>query len=156
MNRIKSLFSFLYIALAIMICPLCAGAQSITAPTGTSTSVKLLGQTYIEIGNHVKKAQSIDNIGTISEKIATKYEGQVDITVKLNNNDRKYITKCVMYNFKQMLSCSFLKEGLDPNDPEVAQYLNKTLEDYSKTIEKKLAGAKTVGDAITILETALD
>ncbi len=73
MNHIKSLLGIISIVLAMMLLPLEAEAQTVAVPPGTDPSVKLIGQMYIETGNHVKVTQNLDNIGNIAEGIANKY-----------------------------------------------------------------------------------
>lgn len=151
MNHIKSLLGLISIVLAMMLLPLGTEAQTVAVPPGTDPSVKLFGQIYIETGNHVKATQNLDNIGNIAEGIANKYLDKIDINVILNDSDRSYIAKCMTYSIEQALRCSFKLEGIDPDKEP---YFNQTLEEMSKQVERKLAGAKTVGDAVLALASA--
>lgn len=153
MNRIKSLFGLISLVLALMVYPLSTEAQTITVPSGTDISVQLIGQIYIETANKVKETQNINDLPNFATKITEKYAERIDINVMLNNSDRKYLSECMMYIITEGLRLSFKNEGINPDDPDLKPYVNQLLEDTAKQVEVKLAGAKTVGDALPILET---
>lgn len=154
MNSIKSLLGLLPLVLTIMIFPLSGEAQTITAPTGTNTSVKLIGQIYSEIGDHVKETQKTDDLELISQTITIKYAKKIDLNAKINNSDRKYLSKCLMYAVGQLLRCSFMEEGLNPDDPDVVPYYNLAMEELTKQVEKQLSTSITTKEALTAMETA--
>jgi len=156
MNHIKSLLGFLTIVLTMMLFTLSAEAQTVTVPSGTDPSVQIMGQIYIEVGNHIKKSRSLDDIELVTTKIASKYEDKIDINVRLNNRDRSYISKCFMYSVEQMLRCTLELQGFDPDSSDVVPYFKQEMTDASKQVEKSLAGANTVNEAIDALENALE
>lgn len=156
MNYIKSFFAFFVLAIVIATTTFTTQAQTVAVPQGTSSSVRYLGQTYIEIGDYIKSTGNLNDMAVVAEKIATKYEDKVDLNAAINSSERSYIAKCIMYNFEQTLRSSFKQQGLNPDSPEAATYLNQAMGDISKQVDKKLVGAKTVGEAVKIIENIFD
>lgn len=156
MNHIRTFLGLFSVVLTMMLIPLSVEAQNVKVPAGTDQSVKYLGQIYVETGDAVMASGNVDKLPDFAAKVTEKYAAYIDVNVRLNDSDRRYLSKCLMYNLDKALRVSFRHEGINPDAPEYKPYLDQVLEQMSGHATTKLRRANTVGEALTVMETVFD
>lgn len=150
MKQTKTLLGFVA-AFAMLIMTSVSTYGRVQTPAGTNASVAEFGEMLCDMGDALRAAENPQAAEDVINPIIIKHGPKIDGQTALIAADKAYIADCMAYVMRQTMIRAFEVGGVDPADPEVAAYLDQTIEGLDQQIRSQVEQANTIAEAMEVM-----